>query len=111
MRGALEEEVVLLLQRQVLLEEEPEGATSVASADASANDGTPGRGVSLRSSTGCGRSSAARAQRDCPAASSEAVSPVPVGLRARLAPPPLRRLSCPSSVPVGRRASPATAQP
>ena len=40
------EEVLLLLQRQVLLEEEPEGATSMASADASANDGIPGRGVS-----------------------------------------------------------------
>ena len=54
----------------------------------------------LRSAAGCGRSSAARAQRDCPAAPPEVVSSVPVVRRARRAPPPPR--PWPSSVPLGQ---------
>ena len=61
----------------------------------------------LRSAAWCVRSSAAPGQRDCQAAPPEVVSSVPVGRRARRAPPPPRRLRCPSSVPVGRRTSPA----
>ena len=58
----------------------------------------PGEEFALRSAAGCGRSSAAQAQRDCPAAPPEVVSSVPVGRRARRAPPPPR--PWPSSVPL-----------
>ena len=57
--------LLFLLQRQGLHEEEPEGATI---ADFSRRI-SPGEEFPMRSATGCGRSSAARAQRDCAAAS------------------------------------------
>ena len=60
---------------------------SMASADESANDGTPGEERPLGSAADCGRSSAAQVQRDCPAASQGMVSPVRVGLRALRSPP------------------------
>ena len=59
---------------------------------------------SLRSAAGCGHFSAARAPAGCPAAPPMEESSVPVGRRAKLAPPPpwlWRR----SSVPVGRRSA------
>ena len=53
-------------------------------------------GPPLTNAARCGRSSAARAQRDCPAASPEVEAPVAVARRAALA------WSWPSSVPVGQ---------
>ena len=49
-----------------------------------------GEELPLRSAARCGRSSAAPGQRDCRAAPPEVVSSVPVGRRARRAPPPPR---------------------
>ena len=61
----------------------------------------PGEEFALRSAAGCGRSSAARAQRDCPAAPPEVESPVPVGRSASRAPPPpaLAAVFCPRGAP------------
>ena len=64
----------------------------------------PGEEFALRSAAGCGRSSAARAQRDCPAAPPEVEASVPVGRSASRAPPPPRPWRR-SSVPVGRRSA------
>ena len=60
-------------------------------------------GCPLRSAARCGRSAAARGQRDSPAAPLVEESSVPVGWITRLAPPP-PQLWCLSPGPVGRRA-------